>query len=208
MWDERYRSEHYVYGKNPNDFLRQNVDLIPQGNVLCLAEGEGRNAVYLASQGYQVTAVDASLVGLQKAEKLAQEYDVTINLIHQDLADFTIEENAWDGIVSIFCHLPEVIRKKLHKSVVPGLRKNGVILLEAYTPDQLGHGTGGPPSAELMMSESGLREELEGLDFSLIRELERNIIEGTHHSGIGAVVQLIGVKPDGGQANNAISHRQ
>ena len=110
MWDERYNTEEYAYGKAANNFLEENYTAIPKGNVLSLAEGEGRNAVFLARQGYTVTAVDASQVGLNKAKKLAEEHGVTIELVHADLADFDLGENRWDGIVSIFCPLPSALR--------------------------------------------------------------------------------------------------
>lgn len=194
MWDERYSVEHYVYGTNPNNFLEENVSFIPKGKVLTLAEGEGRNAVFLAKQGFTVTAVDASRVGLEKAKKLAQENKVTIDFVHADLEQYLIGENQWDGIVSIFCPLPSVARKKLHKKVVAGLKKNGVFLLEAYTPQQLKHGTGGGSCADTMMSKESLSVELSGLKFLHLKELERKIIEGVYHTGLSAVVQAIAVK--------------
>ncbi len=194
MWDERYSAEHYVYGTSPNKFLEENVKAMPKGKVLSLAEGEGRNAIFLARQGYAVTAVDASLVGLEKAKKLASDNGVVIEFIHADLEEYGIGENKWDGIVSIFCPVPTVLRKKLHKKVVAGLKKKGVLLLEAYTPNQLKHGTGGGNSVDLMMSRELLNVELAGLTFSHLVELECNVVEGTHHTGIGAVVQAIATK--------------
>lgn len=192
MWDEKFSTEHYIYGKEPNGFLKEHFDIIPPGDVLCLAEGEGRNAVFLAKQGYRVTAVDASLVGLQKAQKLAEENHVTIELVHSDLETYDLGENQWEGIVSIFCHIPEQIRKKLHQNIVRGLKNTGILLLEAYTPDQIKLKTGGPPTEDLMMSKQLLTDELQGLKFRHLRELEREVVEGTNHFGIGAVVQAIG----------------
>ena len=194
MWDERYSEEHYIYGTEPNGFLKDNFGIIPTGDLLCLAEGEGRNAVFLAQQGYSVTAVDSSLVGLKKAKKLAADNKVTIEFIHADLENYDIGDKKWDGIVSIFCHVPEQVRKKLHKKVVKGLKNTGVLFLEAYTPNQLKHGTGGPPLVDLMVSEKQLRQELTGLKFSHLLELEREVVEGTKHVGVGAVVQAIGSK--------------
>lgn len=194
MWDERYSSEEYAYGTTPNEFLVEKVSCIPKGKVLSLAEGEGRNAVFLAKQGYSVTAVDASLVGLNKARKLAEENDVVIELIHADLADYDLGKNKWDGIVSIFCPLPSALRKELYKKVVAGLKQNGVFLLEAYTPDQLKHGTGGGSSVDSMQSEESLSLELSGLKFKHLIELERDVIEGLYHTGIGSVVQAIATK--------------
>ena len=194
MWDERYSAEGYAYGTTPNKFLEENVKCIPKGKILSLAEGEGRNAIFLAKQGYSVTAVDASLVGLNKARKLAKENEVVVEFIHADLAAYDLGENKWDGIVSIFCPLPSSLRKDLHKKVIVGLKRNGVFLLEAYTPDQLKHGTGGGNSVDLMQSEESLSLELAGLKFKHLIELERNVIEGLYHTGIGAVVQAIASK--------------
>jgi SAM-dependent methyltransferase len=194
MWDERYSVAEYAYGITPNQFLEKNVSCIPKGKVLSLAEGEGRNAVFLAKQGYSVTAVDASLIGLNKARKLAEENEVVVEFVHGDLADYDVGENRWDGIVSIFCPLPSSLRKELHKKVITGLRKNGVFLLEAYTPNQLKHGTGGGNSVDLMQSEASLNLELAGLRFNHLIELERDVIEGIYHTGIGSVVQAIATK--------------
>ena len=194
MWDERYSAAEYVYGTKPNNFLEANFSSIPKGKVLSLAEGEGRNAVFLAKQGYSVTAVDASLVGLNKARKLAEDNGVIIEFIQADLADYDLGENQWDGIVSIFCPLPSSVRKHLYKKVEAGLKSNGVFLLEAYTPEQLKHGTGGGNSVDVMQSKETLSIELAGLKFQHLIELEREIIEGIYHTGIGAVVQAIALK--------------
>ena len=194
MWDERYSAEEYAYGTTPNEFLVEKVSCIPKGKVLSLAEGEGRNAVFLAKQGYSVTAVDASLIGLNKARKLAEENDVVVEFIHADLADYDLGENKWDGIVSIFCPLPSSLRKELYKKVIAGLKQNGVFLLEAYTPNQLRYGTGGGNSVDVMQSKESLRLELAGLKFKHLIELEREVIEGVYHTGIGSVVQAIAEK--------------
>ncbi len=194
MWNERYSQAEYVYGKNPNDFLVEMVQQIPKGRVLCLADGEGRNGVYLAQQGCQVTAVDASPIGLEKAQKLAAERSVEIETIVADLAEFPIQPDSWDAIVSIFCHLPPTIRAHVHRQVVTGLRSGGVFVLEAYTPRQLAFKTGGPPTAELTMELATLQQELKGLEFNHAVELERDIQEGLFHRGRSAVVQVVAVK--------------
>jgi SAM-dependent methyltransferase len=194
MWDERYSAEEYVYGTKPNEFLEAKVGFIPKGEVLSLAEGEGRNAVFLAKQGYSVTAVDASPVGLNKARRLAEENGVVVEFIHADLADYDLGEDRWDGIISIFCPLPSSLRKQLYKKVEAGLKRNGVFLLEAYTPDQLKHGTGGGNSVDVMQSKESLSLELTGLKFKHLVELERDVREGIYHTGMGAVVQAIASK--------------
>lgn len=194
MWDERYSAEEYIYGKTPNDFLLQMSGKLKTGNVLSLAEGEGRNAVFLACQGFRPTAVDSSKVGLAKAEKLAREFGVTIETVLADLADYRIEEGAWDCIVSISCHVHQDLRERLHRDVVAGLKPGGTFLLEAYTPKQLEFGTGGPRSTEHLMDLETLRVELDGLEFIHGQELVRNVVEGTHHTGPGAVVQVLARK--------------
>lgn len=194
MWDERYDTDEYVYGIHPNDFLKDNVKAIPKGRVLSLAEGEGRNAVFLAKQGYAVTAVDASKVGLAKAKRLAKKNKVEIECIHADLADFDLGEDQWDGIISIFCPLPPAVRKSLYKNVIRGLKPNGVFLLEAYTPEQLHYGTGGGSSVELMQTKQTLINELPGLSFQHLLEVEREVTEGIYHTGLASVVQAIASK--------------
>ena len=194
MWDEEYSVDEFVYGESPNDFLLAKTASLKRGDVLCLAEGEGRNAVHLAKHGFSATGVDSSIVGLNKAEKLAQRHGLIIETIHADLADYTIEDNAWDSIISISCHLPPDLRKKIHRSVVSGLKEGGTFLLEAYTPKQLEFGTGGPPSAEFMMDLETLRKELYGLEFIHGEELIRDVVEGVNHTGRGSVVQVLAKK--------------
>ncbi len=195
MWDQRYSGEDYVYGTQPNDFLVEQVEKLPVGKALCLAEGEGRNAVWLAEQGFEVTAMDASIIGLQKAQRLAQARGVNLTTVHADLADFDIGANRWDVIVSIFCHLPPALRRSVHRRCVQGLRPGGALLLEAYTPKQLAYKTGGPPTADLMMDVQSLRTELDGLEFLHLQECVRHVHEGEFHSGRGAVVQVLARKP-------------
>lgn len=194
MWDERYNSTEYAYGKAPNDFLAAHFAKIPKGNVLSLAEGEGRNAVFLAKHGYSVTAVDSSIVGLKKAELLAKERGVSINLIHASLSDFDLGTDAWEGIISIFVPLPSTVRKDVYGRLQGALKNGGVFLLEAFTPDQIGHGTGGGTNPDTMQTERSLRAELPSLKFEHLAELERNVLEGSFHTGQGAVVQAIACK--------------
>lgn len=194
MWDERFSEPGFAYGTEPNAFLESEADRIPRGRVLSLAEGEGRNAVFLADLGYEVTAVDSSSVGLAKAERLAAERGVSITTIHADLADFEIEPGVWKGIVSIFCHLPPVIRAALHERCLRGLAPGGVFVLEGFTQRQLELGTGGPKTRELLMELDVIRQELPGLRFEIAREIERPVVEGKYHGGTAAVVQIFAVK--------------
>jgi SAM-dependent methyltransferase len=194
-WDERYAREDYYYGTEPNDFLREQVGLIPpSGRVLCLAEGEGRNAVFLAKSGFKVLAVDGSIVGLEKAKKLAQASGVRIETEVSDLARYRFEAGAFDAVISIWCHLPPTLRTRVHAESIRALKTGGVLILEAYRPKQLEYKTGGPPVAELMMSESSIREEMKDLDFLTLVERDREIHEGPGHDGMSAVIQFVGRK--------------
>jgi len=197
FWNDRYNDAEFAYGTEPNEFLVSEVKNIPAGRVLCLAEGEGRNAVFLAKQGYLVTAVDQSEVGLKKAKEFGKKKGVEIETIVADLQDFDIEPSSWDGIVSISAHLPPSIRKRLHRQVVQGLKPGGALILEAYTEKQLEMaGTGGPPASQRdkFMSLSELKNELTGLLFVAARETERYFNEGKYHQGPGAVVQIVAKK--------------
>ncbi len=195
MWDERYAAGEFVYGSEPNDFLVSVADRIPKGRVLSLAEGQGRNAVYLAGLGYEVVGVDSSAIGLEKAQQLARERGVKIETQVADLATLDIGVSCWEGIVSIFCHLPSAIRKELLRKVVAGLRPGGVFIMEAYTPRQLNFKTGGPSSEDLLPSLSDLKQELEGLILQHAVEIERDVVEGLLHTGRAAVVQIVATRP-------------
>lgn len=194
-WDERYARDEYLFGKEPNDFLVEVLERIPKGRVLCLADGEGRNGVYVASHGHAVTSIDASGVALEKAQKLAAERGVAIETVAADLNQYELGENAWDAIVSIFFHMPPDMRRSMHAKVARAIRPGGYLVLEAYTPAQLQFRTGGPPVAEMLMTLEGLREDFPDLVFLHAEEKEREVHEGVGHAGHAAVVQLFAEKP-------------
>lgn len=195
MWDERYSQPGFAYGTEPNEFLAAVAGRIPVGPVLSLGEGEGRNAAFLAGLGHRVVAVDQSEVGLAKAKRLAADRGLSIETVCADLAAFPIEPGVWAGIVSVFCHLPRRVRRPLYAAAVRGLRPGGVLVLEAYTPKQIGRGTGGPQDPDLLPTLADLTEELTGLEFVHARELDREVREGACHTGVASVVQVIGLRP-------------
>ncbi|HEX5635090.1 MAG TPA: methyltransferase domain-containing protein, partial [Gemmatimonadales bacterium] len=137
FWDARYSEYELAYGDAPNDFLREQAYRIPPGRVLCLAEGQGRNALHLAALGYDVTAVDQSSAGLARARKLAAARGLDLTLVEADLNHFVIEPGAWQGIVATYAHLPPELRGRVHRAAAAGLAPGGVFILEAYTPAQL-----------------------------------------------------------------------
>ncbi len=190
-WDARYAEPGYAYGTEPNQFLASVAELIPAGPVLCLAEGQGRNAVFLAERGHAVTAVDRSMAGLARANQLARSRGVSIEAVVADLADYAIEPGSWSGIVSIFGHLPQPIRSRLHRAAVRGLRPGGVFVLEAYRPEQLSFGTGGPRDPALLPTLDELRADLAGLELVVAEEREREVMEGRYHTGRAAVVDIV-----------------
>lgn len=195
FWNERYAETDFVYGTEPNEFVASVAASIPAGPVLCLAEGEGRNAVFLASLGHAVTAVDQSEVGLAKARRLAESRRQSIATVVADLATFAITPGAWSGIVTTFGHLPSSLRRTVFAASAAGLRPGGAFVLEAYTPAQLSYKTGGPDDPDLLMTANALRSELAGLEFEILRELVRDVKEGAKHRGVGAVVQVLARKP-------------
>ena len=194
MWEERYGADYYVFGTEPNEFLRDSLAMLPAGEILCLAEGEGRNAVFLAGTGRRVTSVDLTDAGVTKTLRLASERGVEVDARVGDLSTFDLGQAKWDAVVSIFAHMAPRDRADLHRRVVEALRPGGLLLLEAYTPDQIGRGTGGPQSVELTMTLSSLEQELAPLELLHAVETERVVTEGPGHTGNAAVVQVIARK--------------
>ena len=193
-WNARYRDGDYLYGTEPNDFLRAEVGRIPKGRVLCLAEGEGRNAVFLAKLGYEVTGVDFSATGLRKAETLAKSHGVKLRLIEADLATFDLGIERWHGIVSMWAHTQLPVRQRIHAAVSRALIAGGAFVLEAYRPEQLAFGTGGPKDVTMLPTIAALQAELAGLELVIARDVNRDIREGTKHGGPSATVQLVGIR--------------
>jgi len=194
MWNERYSEPGYAYGTSPNDYLVSVAPQLPSGPILSIAEGEGRNAVFLATRGHTVHGVDASQVGLDKAQLLARDLGVAITTEVSDLATYDFGVSRWAAIVSIFCHLPPPVRARCHAAVVNALVQGGLFVLEAYRPEQLQLGTGGPQNRELLVTVDDLRAELAGLQFLVLTEANRVIHEGRLHEGQSATVQCLARK--------------
>lgn len=193
FWNERYAQEDFAYGKSANEFLKSNP--FPAGSkILCLAEGEGRNGVFLAQQGHLVTCIDYSESGIRKMQTLATENNVVLQTVCADLNDVELEPNAWDGIVVIFGHFPANLRQQIHRQIYPALKKGGKMVLEAYRKEQLSYKTGGPMTSDLLYSAEELTNDFS--DFSELEVIEavREVREGAYHFGEAAVIQVIAVK--------------
>ena len=196
IWDQRYCGNRFVYGTAPNDFLAQQAHRITDGPVLCLAEGEGRNAVFLAQQGHEVHAVDLSRFGRAKAMGLAEKAGVSIHYDVGDLAHLDMGEERWQAVISVFAHTSSTLRRAIHQKVVAGLKPGGVFILEAFSPDQLDtSGTGGPKNPDMLVPLGDVQQELAELDLIIARETLRSVDEGELHRGECSVVQIVGIKP-------------
>ena len=196
FWDDRYSTLEYLYGTEPSDFLAERFAALPAaGEILCLADGEGRNGVFLATKGLRITGVDSSAVGLAKAEQLATQRGVPYVSAVADLSVWDLGDARWDGVVSIWAHLPAPIREPLHPRIARALRPGGVLLLEHYHPRQLGYGTGGPPDPTMMLTLEELDAAFAGWTRLHAFEGERVVVEGSGHGGLSYVTQAILKKP-------------
>jgi SAM-dependent methyltransferase len=196
FWDDRYSAAEYLYGTEPSDFVAERCSVLPAGGeILCLADGEGRNGVFLAKKGMRVTGVDSSAVGLAKAARLAADCKVPYTTTLADLSVWELGEARWDGVVSIWAHLPAPIRAALHPRLARALRPGGVLLLEHYHPRQIGYGTGGPPDPAMMLTLEELDAAFAGWSRVHAFEGERVVIEGNGHGGKSYVTQAILRKP-------------
>jgi cyclopropane fatty-acyl-phospholipid synthase-like methyltransferase len=195
FWNTRFKEAEFAYGTEPNDFLKSKIQAFkPNSKILCLAEGEGRNAVFLAEHNHHVTAVDYSQEGLNKLKKLASDKNLSIETVCIDLNHYKIEENKWDAIICIFGHFPESLRKAVFKQVYSGLKKDGVFLMEAYHKDQLNYKTGGPQVSELLYSAEELQHDFSEFETISIETSIKEIEEGKYHKGTSAVIQVIAHK--------------
>jgi len=196
MWDRRYDVPEYIFGEVPCEWLTMNSHRLPAtGDALALGDGDGRNGVYLAEQGLSVTSVDLSSVGLDKARRLADSRGVSITTVCADLADHRIEPRSLDLVVSIYCHLPEAVRTVTHARCVKGLRPGGLFILEAFNRQQLGRGSGGPQTTELLYDIDELLTDFERLEVVEALTGLCDLDEGERHKGLSQVVRLILRKP-------------
>jgi len=194
FWDSRYGEAAFAYGSEPNTFLVEQAQGLPPGEALCLAEGQGRNGVHLATLGHRVCIQDLSPIGLARAEQLAQRRGVTVSTVCGDLATFEPAAASVDLVVAIWMHLPPELRAVVHRRAVQALRPGGHLILEAYTPRQLALGTGGPRLPGLLLEPEALRRDLDGLELLVLEEQERWVHEGRWHQGHSAVVRALARK--------------
>jgi SAM-dependent methyltransferase len=192
MWDERFSQLEPVYGDEPNVFLEaQAFRFPPGGKLLVPADGYGRNGIWLAKQGFQVHTVDLSPVGVERARKAAMASGVTVTIEQADLSSWTWPVAQFDGIASIFLHLPPQLRTQVHASMLRALKPGGLVILQAFIPRQLQYSSGGPKQVDLLYTAEVLRQDFAPATALELEEKQINIREGHMHSGPAAVVQAV-----------------
>lgn len=198
VWDERFaKADGYLFGDEPNRFLAAEAHRLQPGQaVLCLADGEGRNGVFLAGRGLDVLSVDLSPVALDKARRLAESRGVALRLEEANLATWAWPVERFDAVVGIFFQFAgPALRERLFSAIRRALKPGGLVLLQGYRPEQLAYGTGGSPDAENLYTEAILRTAFEGFDILHLRAHDEAIREGRAHDGMSALIDLVARKP-------------
>ncbi len=193
-WDERYSNEEYIYGEAPNVFFVEQLNRLSPGKILLPCEGEGRNAVYAATKGWNVSAFDSSEVGRLKAIQLARKKDVNIEYVVDDALSITYPENSADSVVFIYAHFPPNIRTQVHQMAISWLKPGGKIILEAFNPNQLKNNSGGPKDLSMLYTVDLLKEDFNGLTIELLQTLQVELSEGKYHEGTAEVIRYVGIK--------------
>lgn len=195
-WNNRFSKEGYVFGTEPNEWLRRHASVWKSGSkILCVADGEGRNSVWLAKQGHQVEAFDISDVGVAKAKRLAQQCEVVVDFAIASCDDFAWKPNHYDGIAAIFVQFADpALRARLFENLARSLKPGGSLIVVGYTPKQLAYGTGGPSVLSHLYTPEMLREAFGSLNIQILDEYEKELTEGDGHKGVSAVIGLVATR--------------
>jgi hypothetical protein len=199
MWNKRYSADEYAYGTNPNQFFKTEIDKLESGSVLLGAEGEGRNAIYAAKAGWDVSAFDISLEGKKKAENLAQAHGVSINYRVGELPELGFDKESFDLLVLVFAHFPPSIRSEYHQIMSDLLKLGGIVILEAFSKNHLAYRekneqVGGPNNLAALISPEDLRADFGEYEIIQLGEEEISLDEGLYHRGLGMVTRFVGRK--------------
>ena len=192
-WNRRFAADGYLFGTAPNAWLSDHAGVWQPGQrVLCVADGEGRNSVWLASRGLHVDAFDISDVGVAKARRMAAEQGVAVDFAVSDCDTYAWPPGAYDGVAAIFVQFADpAMRARLFANIVRTLKPGGALVLQGYTPKQLEYRTGGPPHVSHLYTEAMLREAFAELDVVELREYEAELAEGSGHCGRSALIGLV-----------------
>ncbi|MCB1367629.1 MAG: class I SAM-dependent methyltransferase [Rhodobacteraceae bacterium] len=199
MWDERYSEPGFLFGTAPAQFLAEQAEYLQRGlTALAVADGEGRNSVYMAERGMRVTAMDASEVGLAKAKGLAAARSAPVNFVQADLRTWDWQPEAFDLVAAIFIQFADPgFRAEIFAGMTRTLKPGGILLLHGYTPEQVAFGTGGPPNPDYMYTTDMLTEAFGDMDILRLAAYEREVDEGRGHKGRSALIDLVARKrPD------------
>ena len=198
-WDERYKAEEFAYGENPNEFLKEQLDLLAPGKILFPAEGEGRNAVYAARKGWKTSAFDISSEGQKKAFALADKNKVTIDYRVGLLETLGYQPEGFDAMALIYAHFPAEIKSQLHRLLDQYIRKDGYVIFEAFSKKHLDYiarneKVGGPRDLASLFSIEEIQEDFSDYEVILLEEKEIELSEGLYHNGLGSVIRFVGCK--------------
>ena len=194
FWNERYSGAEYVYGVEPNNFLQEQLASLEPGSILLPADGEGRNGVYAASQGWEVVAFDPSHVGRSKALMLATKSEVEIRYNLADFESFDWDDDPFDCLALIFAHMPSSIRQKYHRKFIEFIRPGGTIILEAFRPEQMGRTSGGPRNPDMLYTEEILADDFSACTDISISSVTATLNEGPYHTGVAELIRLVAKK--------------
>lgn len=199
FWDDKFDRRDYRYGTKPNPFVAATLPEVvpPPATVLCVGDGEGRNGVWCAEQGYQTTSLEPSAVGIKKITALAEERGVELEVLHDQMPSEAVDDNSFDVVVLSFIHTPPSLRPKVHQACADVLRPGGALLLEGFTPAQREQNrtSGGPPNIDLLFTPEMLREDFQSLQIEQLSEEVVELDAGSGHRGIADVVRLIARRP-------------
>lgn len=194
LWNQRFSSKEYAYGTEPNTFFKEQISKLTPGRLLLLGEGEGRNAVYAAKNGWTVDAFDWSEEAKIKALKLARANNCMIDYKVEDLINLILHFNMYDAVGLIFLHLDEELRESVHAKVIKTLKPGGRVILEAYAKEQLNYNSGGPKDIELLFSLEDVVTDFNKLNYEILSKELVNLSEGELHQGEAMVIRMVGVK--------------
>jgi SAM-dependent methyltransferase len=195
-WEARYAAPDFIFGTAPNAFLKQNAHLLRKGqSALSIADGEGRNGVFLAEQGLDVLSLDFSPLAQAKVRKLAGERGVTLRVEQANVIEWSYPADTFDVVAAIFIQFaaPDD-RSKILAGIMRTLKRGGLLLMQGYTPKQLDYKTGGPPHLDHLYTREMLETAFAGFSKLDIREHDSAIAEGTHHVGMSALIDVVAVK--------------
>lgn len=198
FWNERFDKEEFIFGKEPNEYLVQKTKqyLKSGSKVLCVADGEGRNGVWLAKQGMQVVGFDASDIALAKARQFAIDNQVSVEYSFSDTDSFAWGENVYDAVVAIFIQFADpAMRERIFKQTYQSLKPGGIFILQGYTPKQLEYKTGGPSLIEHLYTEELIADLAKGFEILELYSYEKELSEGPRHTGMSAILGLVAQKP-------------